>query len=144
MKHLAALLSSSLLVASWSTSAVADSPSVATLAEARVREALLVPLAKKEESRSKFSRARLPPRERRTHVVAESWLRDGRGRGFVPFVVEVRYGEDWREDVRGCVYEGNGPVYVAVGDEHRRAEHLLGKKTPAVPGVCVEAAAPRS
>ncbi len=126
-----------LLGTALSSSALAEAPSVASWAERRIADGLLRPLARKDEDRSKFSRARMPPRERRTRVLADTLSRDAKNRGFVSFVIDVRYGDEWTENVTGCVYEGSGAIYVAVGDEYRPAAFLLGKKAEAVSGVCV-------
>ncbi|HET9958610.1 MAG TPA: hypothetical protein VFQ61_29155 [Polyangiaceae bacterium] len=66
--------------------------------------------------------------------------RDKKGREFVPFSIEVRYGNEWREDIAGCVYK-SGELFVKMGDEYRPAAILFGKAVEPVAGVC-EAAPP--
>ena len=69
---------------------------------------------------------------------------DGKGRGFLTFAIDVRFGSEWQEnDVVGCVYRGSGDLFVKRGDAYRPAGFLLGKNLGPVPGVC-EAAPPRS
>jgi len=117
--------------------AAAAAPSLEAWAKARIQANLLQPLAKKEESRSRFSRAAPPPTGRRVRVLASTLSRDAKGRGFLPYAIDARYGDDeWSETYVGCIYDKTGLLFVAVGDEHRPAEFLLGKKAEPVPGVC--------
>jgi len=70
---------------------------------------------------------------------------DKRGREFLSFAIDIRYGGDWREnDAVGCVYRHTGDLFVKVGDEYRPAAYLLGKDVAPVPGVCEVAPPPRS
>jgi hypothetical protein len=104
----------------------------------RVEDRLLKPLAEKEKETSRFSRARLPPRARRVRVTQATSTLDASGREYVPFAVDVRFGEEWREnDLVGCAYPKTGALFVKRGDEYRPAEILLGKSADPVPGVCV-------
>lgn len=120
----------------------ADEPSLAQWATKRVEDGLLQPLAAQEGSR--FSRSRPPPRERRVRVTQTSASTDKRGRAFVAFSVDVRFGGEWREnDIVGCAYRGSGELFVKRGDSYRPAAFLLGKNLEPVPGVC-EAAPSRS
>ncbi len=118
------------------TLASADEPTLAEWAQARVQDGLLKPLASLEVRR--FSRARPPPHERRVRVTQTSAAKDGKGRAFVPFAIDVRWGADeWHEDdIVGCAYVGNGKLYVKRGDEYRPAAFLLGKNEEPVTGVC--------
>ncbi len=122
---------------SVSASASASASSLEAWAKARIQANLLQPLAKKEESRSRFSRAAPPPTERRVRVLASALSQDAKGRGFLPYAIDARYGDDeWSETYVGCIYDKTGLLFVAVGDEHRPAAFLLGKKADAVPGAC--------
>jgi len=100
------------------------------------------PLAQ-QETPSRFSRARPAPRERRVRVAETTASVDKKGRAFVPFSIDVRFGGSaWREnDIVGCVYTGNGDLFVKKGDSYRPAAFLLGKNVEPVAGVC-EAAPP--
>jgi hypothetical protein len=117
-----------------------DEPSAADRARSRVESGLVKPLAAKEQERSRFSRGRPPPRESRVRVEQSAESADAKGRRFLAFAIDVRYGQsEWRQDdVVGCVYSATGEVYVKKGDEYRPASFLLGKKAAAVPGVCRE------
>ena len=119
----------------------ADEPSLATWTERRVREALVVPLAKQEARVSPFSRGRPPPRERRVRALQTTASLDARDRAFVPFAIDVRFGtQEWQtEDVTGCVYKKTGEIFVKIGDAYRPSAFLLGKDTGPVAGVCVAA-----
>jgi hypothetical protein len=120
----------------------ADEPSLAAWAQRRVQDGLVKRLANQEGSR--FSRSRPPPRERRVRVTQSSASVDQRGRSFVPFAIDVRFGSEWREnDIVGCVYRGSGDLFVKRGDQYRPAAFLLGKNVDPVAGVC-EAAPPPS
>jgi hypothetical protein len=106
-------------------------------AEARIQEALIRPLAVNERERSKFSRARMPPRERRVRLIQASPSTDASGRTFYSFAIDSKFGAGWQEnDLTGCVY-AEGDVFVKKGDAHRPAEFLLGKSVKPVAGVCV-------
>jgi hypothetical protein len=118
----------------------AAEPSLVEWTRRRVEEAIVKPLEQAQGKR--FSRARPPPRERRVRVTQSTAMRDARGRAFVPFAVDVRFGSEWqRDDVVGCVYRENGDVFVKRGDAHRPAAFLLGKNAQAVAGACTAAPA---
>jgi hypothetical protein len=120
----------------------ADEPSLADWAQRRVEDGLVKPLANREGSR--FSRSRPPPRERRVRIIQATVSLDKRGRSFVPFVVDVRFGSEWSEnDIVGCVYRGSGELFVKRGEQYRPVAFLFGKKADPIAGVC-EAAPPRS
>jgi hypothetical protein len=121
----------------------ADEPSATKWAEGRVDQGLVKPLAKAESSR--FSRERPPPRERRIRITQTTPVNDKRGRAFVTFAIDVRFGPEWHEnDVTGCVYRGSGDLFVKIGDAYRPAAFLLGKNLQPVAGVCEEAPPARS
>ena len=110
----------------------------------RVEKALLEPLARQEKERSRFSRARMPPQERRVRVTQATPTPDASGRAYLPFAVDVRRGAEWHQnDVVGCAYPQTGALFVKRGDEYRPAEILLGKDVDVAPSVCT-AAKPRS
>lgn len=104
----------------------------------------------KEEQRSRFSRMRLPPQERRVRVLDETPKTDAKGGEFYAFAVDARHGwmdEDakntWREaTMTGCVYPATGAIFVKSGDQHRPAEFMLGKKVKATEAHVCTAAAP--
>ena len=108
----------------------------AAVAVATVVSAVLTPLAHRDERRSKFSRAALPPSQRRARATG-SPQRDATGLAFVPVTVEARYGlmpdDRWRMEVTGCVYVATQEVFIKRGGQHRPAAFLLGKRTPPAP-----------
>jgi len=128
----------SALVLSLVPSLASADETPAGAAKRRVEEGLVKPLAEKESERSKFSRARMPPAERRVRITQATTGVDKSGREFLPFAIDVRWGSEWREnDVVGCAYLKNGELFVKRGEEYRPAAILLGKSVDAVPGVCV-------
>jgi hypothetical protein len=114
---------------------LAAEPSLVEWARQRVETGLVKPLAQ-QDGGSPFSRSRPPPRERRVRVLKDTATRDKAGRSFVPFAIDVRFGDEWKEDILGCVYQGNGDLFVKRGDAYRPAAFLLGKKAEPVPNVC--------
>jgi hypothetical protein len=96
------------------------------------------PLAQQEEGRGRFSRGRPPPRERRVRVIQASTISDKNGRAFVPYAVDVRFGDgEWqKDDIVGCAYRQTGELFVKNGEEYRPAAFLLGKDQPPVAGAC--------
>lgn len=123
--------------------ATADEPTPAQQCEKRVREGLLAPLAEHEASRSRFSRARMPPSERRVRVTQVKPVVDAAGRTFMTFAVDVKWGDQWHEnDIVGCAYTKSGELFVKRGDDFRSAAILLGKPADPVAGACK--AAPRA
>jgi hypothetical protein len=110
---------------------------------------LLEPLAKREHDQSKFSRARLPPSERRVRVLDTAPHRDATGAAFVRFVVEERHGmidqpanDGWNASITGCAYLARKKIFVERGDGYRPGAFLLGKNRPAAPkSTCVDASA---
>lgn len=117
--------------------AFADSSAAEKTAEAVVQRALVGPLAAKERDQSRFSRASLPPAERRVRILDER--RDSKGDAFFTFAIDDRHGaSSWRvAGVTGCVYAGRGDVFVKMGDRVRPAAILLGKNVkPAAEYLC--------
>jgi hypothetical protein len=125
-----------LLFSSLAQVAYAEGSSAAKWAKDCVMHRLITPLTKQESQRSRFSRSAPAPRERRVSIVATEFSTDPRNQEFIPYQIEVRYGQDWQSSLQGCVYRGSGDVFVAIGDEYRPAAYLLGKDEAAVPGVC--------
>lgn len=111
-----------------------------------VQQKLRRPLAMKEQEHSKFSRARLPPQDRRLRL--QQAAVDATGATFVAFAVDSRHGfadsdDAWRADaIVGCVYPGRDEVFIRRGDEVRPAAMLLGKKTKAAPATTCTAHGP--
>jgi hypothetical protein len=125
------------------SSASADDPP-AVVVQRRVEKGLLEPLAQKEKERSRFSRAKIAPQERRVRVTQSAPTLDASGRAYLAFAVDVRRGAEWHDnDVVGCAYPQTGALFVKRGDAYRPAEILLGKDVEVAPGVCT-AAKPRS
>jgi hypothetical protein len=122
--------------------ASADEPSLVEWVRNRVQTGLVKPLAESEGGR-RFSRGRPPPAERRIRVLSATTTKDPRGRGFVAYAVDVRFGSgEWqKDDILGCAYRDSGELFVKNGDAYRPAAFLLGKDLPPVPGAC-EAAPP--
>jgi len=129
-------LTALLLVSSLTLSAAADPASLVAWAKGRVQSGLLQKLKAQDGERSKFSRGAQPPRERRARVVSADLSRDAKGRGFLLYEVDVRYGDTWETQLRGCVYEKTGNLFVSVGEEYRPVAFLFGEDVAAVPGVC--------
>lgn len=121
--------------------ALAAEPTLVEWAKGRVEAGLIRPLAQRQGSR--FSRSRPVPRERRVRVLQATPSSDKQARAFVGFVVDVRFGSDWREDLRGCVYRASGEIFVKRGDAYRPVAFLFGSDVEPVAGVC-EAAPSRS
>lgn len=124
----------------------ATAPSFANAAATELVEAQLIrPLVAKEESRSKFSRARVPASVRRVRVLDRAPVVDASGNAFVRFAVDEKYGwaaedEDskWSQNqITGCAYVEAKEVFIDRGGKIHPAAARLGKKTkPAAKGVC--------
>jgi hypothetical protein len=108
---------------------------------ALVNERLIQPLVAKEREQSKFSRARLPPSERRVRMLDDKEQQDSAGDGFFTFAVDARRG--WSDDngdakwtkaaITGCVYLARGEVFIKRGNAYHPAVAAVGKKTKAAP-----------
>ena len=123
------------------SSASADEPPAA-IVQRRVEKGLLEPLAEKERAQSRFSRARIPPAERRVRVTQAAVSFDASGRAYMAFAVDVRRGTEWHEnDLVGCGYTQTGALFVKRGDAYRPAEILLGKDVDVASNVCTPAPA---
>lgn len=118
-------------------------------AVALVEEQLVRPLVAKEAGRSKFSRARPPAAAHRVRVIDPAPQRDSRGKAFVRFAVDERFGwfadddeAQWSKDqITGCAYLDSREVLVQRGSAFHPAASKLGKKTKAAPaGACTVAA----
>jgi hypothetical protein len=134
-----------------SSPASPQSPSSLTAkARAAVQQHLLQPLKDREKKRSMFSRSPPSPAERRVRILDATPTADGEGRGFVRFAVDERFFDDeWNDDNwTGCVYVGDGAVFVDVGDGYRPAAAMFARTSDApaeVPTACRPgAAAPAS
>jgi hypothetical protein len=123
---------------------------LATSAKSTLQAKLLEPLQKKEEQRSRFSRAVTPPSARRVRVPEEAPGKDARGRSYLAFAVDERrsFGvvpdhadpeaEWYRDAIVGCVYPDTGDVFIRRGETYYAASVLLGKPTQTAPaGVCL-------
>jgi hypothetical protein len=106
-----------------------------------VEKQLITPLTAKEEKRSRFSRAYIPPQARRVRILDSQQSTDGRGAAFVAFAVDERSGRraqreaddsSWRRDaIVGCVYPARDELFIKRGDKFFAASLLLGQKTAA-------------
>lgn len=106
----------------------AETPQVQADAAAVVTHAFLEPLAKRDAERSRFSRAPMPPDERKVRVTAAP-MTDATGGAFQAFAIDARRGETWTKDVMtGCVYPSSGAVYVRNGEELLPGAAYLGQK----------------
>jgi hypothetical protein len=137
VKVLRSLISCALVLSFVPSLAWADEPSLAERAQRRVEAGLVKPLAQQEKP-SRFSRARPAPRERRVRITETTATSDKKGKAFVPFAIDVRFGgSEWHEnDITGCVYTASGELFVKNGDSFRPAAFLLGKNVEPVAGVC--------
>jgi hypothetical protein len=71
----------------------------------------------------------MPATARRVRML--TMQRDGRGRRFMTFAVDRRYGfrHTWqRNSLSGCVYAGNKTIYIKRGSRHYDYRVLFGKK----------------
>jgi hypothetical protein len=156
LSMLAILLFSSTTFAEPEASGAAPEANVAVVKSAEAKTALALvshdliePLAVKETSRSKFSRARLPAQERRVRILDDHARKDARGVAFVRFAVDARHGyqaddeSKWRRDaITGCVYLDRSQVFIKQGNQFRPAAFLLGKNLkPAAETTCQPAPA---
>lgn len=116
-------------------------------ARSALQTRLLEPLQKKEEDRSRFSRAVLPPQARRIRILDNTPQTDGRGRLFIQFAIDESRAivvkkesteAGWlRDAIMGCVYPETGDVMVRRGEVYYASSVLLGRSTPMAPAdVC--------
>ena len=118
------------------SSASADDPPAAVV-QRRVEKGLVEPLVQKEKERSRFSRARMPPQERRVRVTQAAVTLDANGRAYMAFAIDVRRGTEWHDnEVVGCAYPQSGALFVKRGAEYRPADILLGKDVDVAANVC--------
>ena len=103
------LFAAAIVLSSTLASAGSDTQPTAT---SLVTERLVRPLAAKENERSKFSRARPAPSERRVRLVdADKPQHDSAGNAFVTFAIDERHGwadadddSSWsKATISGCV-----------------------------------------
>ena len=126
------------------TAASGSSPEVKTAeaksAVALVSHDLVQPLAANDDKRGRFSRARLPPQERRVRILDDKPRKDAEGVAFMRFSIDARFGygqagrdeAQWsRDTITGCVYLERSQVFVKKGDSYRPAAFLLGKNVKA-------------
>lgn len=70
-------------------------------------------------------------------ITEASLRRDKQGREFVPFAIDVRYGNGWQEnDVVGCAYRATGSLFVKRGESYFPASFLLGAAANPIANVC--------
>jgi hypothetical protein len=115
-----------------------DGPSPSEI-QSSVEERFVVPMSRWQERRSRFSRARIPPQERRVRVTTPALQRDERGEAFASFAVDARFrgSKEWGEGLVGCVYPSSGDIFVQYGDHYVPGALLYGKKSLDAPaGVC--------
>jgi hypothetical protein len=145
MRHYHLLVAALVLVPSLASAESSSAPKTVAL----IKERLIQPLAAKDNEHSKFSRARLPPAERRVRMLDDKPQQDSGGEAFFAFAVDERAGwsdkadeSDWRKAaITGCVYPGRGDVFIKRGNAYHPAAAAVGKKTKAAPdGTCHAAA----
>lgn len=110
-------------------------PKAATL----VTQQLIQPLVAKERARSKFTRARPAPSERRVRLLDTKPQQDSAGDAFLTFAVDARH--SWADDesswtkaaITGCVYPDRGEVFIKRGNGYHPAKAAIGKKTKRAP-----------
>jgi hypothetical protein len=106
-----------------------------------VKQRLLQPLTKAESKRKRFSRAAPVAKQRRVRVLDLAAQTDVRGKQFVRFAVDQRYGwdedEEWELDAFvGCAYPDQKQVFLRRGDDYVPARSALGGDDEAQPDVC--------
>lgn len=146
MRHRLFVVAATLVLTSSLASAGANAEPKSAVA--LVTERVVQPLVAKEREQSKFSRARLPPAERRVRLLDETSQQDSAGETFVTFAIDARHG--WGDDddeaswtkaaITGCVYPSRGEVFIKRGKAFHPAAAAVGKKTKAAPeATCREA-----
>ena len=93
-----------------------------------VEAALLKPLARREDARSRYSRVRMPPSARHVRVLEGGPETDPQGRTFVRFAVDEKRFAEWnRNAMVGCAYPDDGAVFIKLGAGMQSAAQYLGK-----------------
>lgn len=141
MTHLRTF-SLSLLLLTFIPSHAGAEPTIQEWAKSRVNTGLVQALNQRDAERSRFSRVIQPPRERRLRLLTSVPSYDEKERAFASYAIDVRYGDEWRASVSGCVYRKSGQIYVQLDDEYRPAAFLLGEDVAPVKGVCLARSAP--
>jgi hypothetical protein len=129
--------------------ALAGSKAAPTTTASLINDKLVQPLVAKERNQSKFSRARMPPSERRVRVLDEKPQQDSAGNAFFAFAIDERHGwadksdeASWaKASITGCVYPDRGEVFIKRGKAFHPARAAIGKKTKAAPESTCHAAA---
>lgn len=137
MRHRLLVAVTLVLTSSLASAGSKPAPTTVSL----VNERLIQPLAQKDHNQSKFSRARLPPSERRVRVLDEKPQQDSAGNAFFAFAVDARHGWGEAKDeanwskaaITGCVYPDSGEVFIKRGNAFHPAAAAVGKKTKAAP-----------
>ncbi len=105
-----------------------------------VEKALLKPLVAREEARSTYSRARMPPAARQVRVLDSAPVADPQGREFVRFAVDEKRFTAWeRGTLVGCAYVADGAVFVRHGTKVQSAAQYVGQAGPKVTTECTAA-----
>lgn len=111
-------------------------------AQTLVQTKLVTPLAAKESERSRFSRALRPAPQMRVRMTDPEPQKDSNGGEYMTFAVDTCYGfrrtaDCWQKAaITGCVYPGNGKIFVQRGSDYYPAEVMLGKRGETTPTVC--------
>ena len=138
-------LLAAVLVLSSNLASAGSEPTATSL----VNEKLIQPLAAKDSDRSKFSRARPMPSERRVRIVDATPQTDAAGSSFFTFAIDERHGwadakdeASWNKaTMTGCVYVDRKEVFIKRGNAFHPASAAVGKKTKAAPESTCHAAA---
>lgn len=134
--------------------APAPAAGTTSAAEQTVQRVLITPLAAKEKSRSRFSRAAPPPTARRVLLLDTVAHKDAQGGEYLTFALEARHGLElddesgerrkWSTEITGCVYPATNVVFLRHGTGYRSSDYLLGKRVPQAPAHTCEPASPQS
>lgn len=112
------------------------------LAQQLVQSKLVTPLSAKESERSRFSRVLRPAPVMRVRLTTPESQKDASGAAYMAFAVDTCYGfrrtaDCWQKAaITGCVYPGNGQIFVQRGTDYYPAAVMLGKKADATATVC--------
>jgi hypothetical protein len=105
-----------------------------------VEAELLKPLAQREDARSRYSRARMPPAARQVRVLDGRPEKDAQGRAFVRFAVDEKRFAEWnRNAMVGCAYLDDRAVFIKRGERVESAAQYLGKGGPRATTECTAA-----